>query len=129
LSVPIAVVGGMTSRCRPIDGTSSAAAVRRDCEAGTATCDGSSRPSSCHGTANARTTAATTGTEPSTTAGYVKRLGRRPEAVAKRAATVLDGQAHDDPGAQGSESPADSGSNLGSNGTGPADSAANDGGP
>jgi len=29
---------------------------------------------------------------PTTTAGYVKRLGRRPEAVAKRAAAVLDGQ-------------------------------------
>ena len=28
--------------------------------------------------------------KPSTTAGYVKRLGRRPEAVAKRAAAVLD---------------------------------------
>jgi integrase len=30
--------------------------------------------------------------KPSTTAGYVKRLGRRPKAVAKRAADVLDGQ-------------------------------------
>jgi integrase len=29
--------------------------------------------------------------KPSTTAGYVKRLGRRPEAVAKRAAAILDG--------------------------------------
>jgi site-specific recombinase XerD len=29
---------------------------------------------------------------PATTAGYVKRLGRRPQAVAKRAAAVLDGQ-------------------------------------
>ena len=28
---------------------------------------------------------------PATTAGYVKRLGRRPQAVAKRAAAVLDG--------------------------------------
>jgi hypothetical protein len=28
--------------------------------------------------------------KPSTTAGYVERLGRRPEAVARRAATVLD---------------------------------------
>jgi integrase len=31
-------------------------------------------------------------TKPSTTAGYVKRLGRRPQAVAKRAAAVLDSQ-------------------------------------
>jgi hypothetical protein len=30
--------------------------------------------------------------KPATTAGYVKRLGRRPEAVAKRAAAILDGQ-------------------------------------
>lgn len=30
--------------------------------------------------------------KPSTTAGYVKRLGRRPEAVAKRAAEILDQQ-------------------------------------
>jgi integrase len=30
--------------------------------------------------------------KPSTTAGYVKRLGRRPQAVARRAAAVLDGQ-------------------------------------
>jgi hypothetical protein len=66
--------------------------------------------------------------KPATTAGYVKRLGRRPEAVAKRAATVLDGLADDDTRAQGSESPADSGSNRGSNGTGSASSAANDGG-
>jgi integrase len=29
---------------------------------------------------------------PATTAGYVKRLGRRPQAVARRAAAVLDGQ-------------------------------------
>jgi hypothetical protein len=33
---------------------------------------------------------------PATTAGYVKRLGRRPEAVAKRAAAILDGQAAED---------------------------------
>ena len=32
-------------------------------------------------------------TKPSTTAGYVKRLGRRPQAVAKRAAAILDAQA------------------------------------
>jgi hypothetical protein len=67
-------------------------------------------------------------TKPATTAGYVKRLGRRPEAVAKRAAAVLDGQADDDTPAQGSESPADPGSNRGSNDTGPASSPANDGG-
>ena len=33
---------------------------------------------------------------PATTAGYVKRLGRRPQAVAKRAAAVLDGQGDED---------------------------------
>jgi integrase len=32
-------------------------------------------------------------TKPSTTAGYVKRLGRRPQAVAKRAAAILDTRA------------------------------------
>jgi hypothetical protein len=31
--------------------------------------------------------------KPSTTAGYVKRLGRRPEAVARRTAEVLDANA------------------------------------
>jgi integrase len=62
--------------------------------------------------------------KPATTAGYVKRLGRRPEAVAKRAATVLDGQ-DDDPAEEGSESPAD----LGSNGSESGGSAANDAGP
>ena len=31
-----------------------------------------------------------------TAAGYVKRLGRRPDAVAKRAAAVLDGQGDED---------------------------------
>jgi integrase len=46
-------------------------------------------------------------TKPSTTAGYVKRLGRRPQAVAKRAASVLDGDALD----QGSESRAENDSN------------------
>jgi integrase len=34
--------------------------------------------------------------KPSTTAGYVKRLGRRPQAVAKRAAAILDAHADDD---------------------------------
>jgi integrase len=67
-------------------------------------------------------------TKPTTTAGYVKRLGRRPEAVAKRAATVLDGQADDDTPAQGSESPADSGSNRGSYGPESTDKATNDDG-
>ena len=33
---------------------------------------------------------------PSTTAGYVKRLGRRPQTVAKRAAAILDGDQADD---------------------------------
>jgi integrase len=67
-------------------------------------------------------------TKPTTTAGYVKRLGRRPEAVAKRAAAVLDGQADDDAPAQGSESPADSGSNRGSYGPGSTERATNDDG-
>ena len=35
-------------------------------------------------------------TKPSTTAGYVKRLGRRPESVARRAAELLDAQADED---------------------------------
>lgn len=35
---------------------------------------------------------------PSTTAGYVKRLGRRPQTVAKRAAAILDGDQADDHG-------------------------------
>jgi hypothetical protein len=34
--------------------------------------------------------------QPATTAGYVKRLGRRPEAVARRAASVLDGRGDED---------------------------------
>jgi integrase len=67
--------------------------------------------------------------KPTTTAGYVKRLGRRPEAVAKRAALVLDGQADVDTSQAGSESPTDSGSNRGSNGTESASSPANDVGP
>jgi integrase len=67
-------------------------------------------------------------TKPTTTAGYVKRLGRRPEAVAKRAAAVLDGQADDDAPQEGSESPADLGSNRGSYGPGSPDKEANDDG-
>jgi integrase len=51
-------------------------------------------------------------TKPATTAGYVKRLGRRPEAVAKRAAAVLDGQGDEDDGVR--NQPDDSGSNAGS---------------
>jgi site-specific recombinase XerD len=35
--------------------------------------------------------------KPATTAGYVKRLGRRPEAVAKRAAAVLDRKLNEPP--------------------------------
>ena len=49
--------------------------------------------------------------KPSTTAGYVKRLGRRPESVARRAAELLDAKADD----EGSESLRDLGSNDGSN--------------
>jgi integrase len=47
-----------------------------------------------------------------TTAGYVKRLGRRPKTVADRAAKLLD--------PEGSESPTEAGSNPGSNGAAPA---------
>jgi len=50
--------------------------------------------------------------KPATTAGYVKRLGRRPEAVAKRAAAVLDGQGDEDAGVRNRVG--DSGSNAGS---------------
>jgi integrase len=58
---------------------------------------------------------------PATTAGYVKRLGRRPHAVAQRAASILDG---DDEGQADDESevrnhPEDFGSNGGSNGSRP----------
>jgi integrase len=65
--------------------------------------------------------------KPATTAGYVKRLGRRPEAVAKRAAAVLDGQADaDEAPRQGSESAADFGSNGGSYDRTPSDRQSND---
>ena len=59
--------------------------------------------------------------KPSTTAGYVKRLGRRPEAVAKRAAAVLDGQDQGDvDGSSGVRNhPADLGSDGGSYGSDP----------
>lgn len=53
-------------------------------------------------------------TKPATTAGYVKRLGRRPETVARQAAELLDAQADD----EGSESPVDSESNAESNAPG-----------
>jgi integrase len=49
--------------------------------------------------------------KPSTTAGYVKRLGRRPRTVAERAAALLDGGLRNDP-------PADA-SNAASNATEP----------
>jgi integrase len=51
--------------------------------------------------------------KPSTTAGYVKRLGRRPKTVAQRAADVLDGP-NDRPGEVRNQS-AESGSDAGSN--------------
>jgi hypothetical protein len=65
---------------------------------------------------------------PSTTAGYVRRVGQRPEAVAKRAAAVLDGdQAHDGEDTTGVRNhPADLGSNAGSYRPEPSDSPAND---
>ncbi len=50
----------------------------------------------------------------STTAGYVKRLGRRPKSVAKRAADVLDGQGDDGLGVRNhsTEGGSDAGSNA-----------------
>jgi hypothetical protein len=50
----------------------------------------------------------------STTAGYVKRLGRRPQSVAKRAADVLDGQGDDEQAVRNhsTESGSDAGSNA-----------------
>lgn len=68
---------------------------------------------------------------PATTAGYVKRLGRRPHAVAQRAAAVLDGDDADDQGDDDSgvrNHPDDFGSNRGSNGSGPAVAPPDDGG-
>ncbi len=67
----------------------------------------------------------------SATAGYVKRLGRRPEALAKRAAAVLDGQDQgDEDGAPGVRNhPADLGSNGGSYGSDPASAPADGDGP
>ena len=65
--------------------------------------------------------------KPSTTAGYVRRLGRRPEAVARRAATILDGDQADDEGtATGVRNhPGDLGSNAGSYGPEPSGSPVN----
>jgi integrase len=57
--------------------------------------------------------------QPSTTAGYVKRLGRRPKTVAKRAADVLDGQGDEQPG-EVRNHPDESGSDAGSNADGQA---------
>jgi integrase len=53
---------------------------------------------------------------PATTAGYVKRLGRRPEAVAKRAAAILDAQVDEDDGVRNHRD--DSGSNRKGDGGG-----------
>jgi integrase len=64
---------------------------------------------------------------PATTAGYVKRLGRRPQTVAKRAAAVLDAQGDDDPESSGGvrNEPDGFGSNGGSNRGGSASDRAN----
>ncbi len=69
---------------------------------------------------------------PATTAGYVKRLGRRPQAVAQRAAVVLDGDDHaddEDTPARVRNHPGELGSNAGSNRPAPPDQALHDGGP
>jgi integrase len=68
---------------------------------------------------------------PTTTAGYVKRLGRRPEAVARRAAAVLDGQGDEDPETAGGvrNHPVDLGSNGGSYPSEPASDPSNRDGP
>src|SRR5262245_15870788 len=64
-----------------------------------------------------------------TTAGYVKRLGRRPESVARRAAAILDGDREEDgdndPDTSGRvrNHPRESGSNRGSYRSGPPDEA------
>jgi integrase len=62
---------------------------------------------------------------PATTAGYVKRLGRRPQAVAQRAAAILDGDQGDEDGDDPDRSggvrnhPRDVGSNRGRYRSGP----------
>jgi integrase len=68
---------------------------------------------------------------PATTAGYVKRLGRRPQTVAQRAAAILDGQAdEDEPDADGVRNhPGEFVSNGGSYRSGPPDEAPPDRGP
>jgi integrase len=68
---------------------------------------------------------------PATTAGYVKRLGRRPQAVAQRAASILDGAQADDESTAGGvrNEPRDLGSNAGSNRPAPPDQALPGGGP
>jgi integrase len=68
--------------------------------------------------------------KPATTAGYVKRLGRRPEAVARRAASVLDGQDDDEPAEDRVRNqPGDFGSNGGSYRSGTAGSPPDADGP
>jgi integrase len=68
---------------------------------------------------------------PATTAGYVKRLGRRPHAVAQRAAAILDGddRADDDTPTRVRNHPGEVGSNAGSNRGARPDQAQSDGGP
>jgi hypothetical protein len=68
--------------------------------------------------------------KPSSTAGYVKRLGRRPEAVAKRAAAVLDGHDHaDEEGSEVRNHRGGLGSNGGSYRSGPSYAPADPDGP
>jgi len=68
---------------------------------------------------------------PATTAGYVKRLGRRPQTVAQRAAAILDGddRADDDTPTRVRNHPGEVGSNAGSNRGARPDQAQPDGGP
>jgi integrase len=68
--------------------------------------------------------------KPATTAGYVKRLGRRPETVARRAAAVLDAQGDaDQPAGVVRNQVAESASNRASNRREDPGSAADAGGP
>jgi len=65
--------------------------------------------------------------KPATTAGYVKRLGRRPETVARRAGAVLDAQGdEDEPVTRVRNQVADSASNRASYGPENAESVADD---
>jgi hypothetical protein len=69
---------------------------------------------------------------PATTAGYVKRFGRRPESVARRAAAILDGDQGDDDGTTPGgvrNHPGEVGSNGGSNRSASLDEALPDPGP